>query len=288
MFTAVIRSRRTLPAIFSAGAAAIIVAPVWAAGISSWDGDSRSAARLVAGMTQTRDGKQIDRAGVEIRLAQGWKTYWRYPGDSGVPPHFDFSASENVKTVSVLWPAPQRFDDAEGATIGYKNNVVFPVQIERKEPEHPVILRMTLGYAICERLCIPVEARAEVAIDGKTAGNEAVIAAAEASVPSPQALRASAPLSIWNISRDAGAKPERVLVDVQAAADMPVTLFAEGPTPDWALPLPKPVQGAENPQLRRFEFPLDGLPSGASAKGAKLKLTAVSGAHAIETELRLD
>ena len=71
-----------------------------AADASSWDGDARSAVRLLAGSPLGVDGAL--RAGVEVRLATGWKTYWRYPGDSGVPPVFDFSKSENVKSVSIL------------------------------------------------------------------------------------------------------------------------------------------------------------------------------------------
>src|SRR5215813_6075025 len=91
-----------------------------AADSSSWDGDARSAVRLVAG-SRTSSGPL--RAGVEVRLADGWKTYWRYPGDSGVPPIFDFSKSENIKFASVLWPAPHRFSDGGGASIGYKGDV---------------------------------------------------------------------------------------------------------------------------------------------------------------------
>ncbi len=85
-----------------------------AADASSWDGDARSAMRLVAGSPLGADGSL--RAGVEIRLATGWKTYWRYPGDSGVPPVFDFSKSENIKSVSIVWPAPHRFTDDSGAS----------------------------------------------------------------------------------------------------------------------------------------------------------------------------
>src|SRR5215471_7085729 len=71
---------------------------------SPWDGDARSAVRLIAGSAVP--GKAV-RAGVEIRLKSGWHTYWRYPGDAGVPPRFDFTGSQNVKAVDVLWPAPQ-------------------------------------------------------------------------------------------------------------------------------------------------------------------------------------
>ena len=72
--------------------------------VSPWDGDARSAVRLIAGSAGT--GKVV-RAGVEIRLKSGWHTYWRYPGDAGVPPRFDFTGSQNVKAVDVLWAAPQ-------------------------------------------------------------------------------------------------------------------------------------------------------------------------------------
>src|SRR5215831_11014656 len=67
----------------------------WAADASPWDGDTRAGLRLVAG---TRPNDASARAGIEIKLAPGWKTYWRYPGDSGVPPRFDFAGSQNVKS----------------------------------------------------------------------------------------------------------------------------------------------------------------------------------------------
>ena len=92
---------------------------------SPWDGTQRAAVRLIAGAQ--RDG--VHHAGLEIRLAPGWKTYWRYPGDSGIPPRFDFSNSRNVKSVTVRWPAPQRLTDEGGTSIGYKHDVVFPLDV---------------------------------------------------------------------------------------------------------------------------------------------------------------
>jgi DsbC/DsbD-like thiol-disulfide interchange protein len=188
----------------------------------------------------------------------------------------------------VQWPAPQRFTDSEGSTIGYKSNVVFPLRIERRDNSRPVTLRVKLDYAICERLCIPVEAKAELPLGSATPASEPQVAAAEAAIPKPQALRTAAPLSIWNIIADLDAKPARVLVEVKAPADTPLTLFAEGPSPDWALPLPEPTGGGSDQGIKRFAVVLDGLPPGATAKGATLTLTAVSGGQAIETPVRLD
>src|SRR5512134_1370659 len=89
-------------------AAMVLPAPSASADVSAWDGDARAGVRLVSGGTKSDGGQSALRAGVEIRLAPGWKTYWRYPGDSGVPPRFDFSGSQNVKSVTVRYPAPQR------------------------------------------------------------------------------------------------------------------------------------------------------------------------------------
>ena len=64
-------------------------------------------------------------------------------------------------------------------------------------------------------------------------------------------------------------------------------LFAEGPTAQWALPLPEPVTGAPA-GLQRFVFALDGLPPGEKPDGAILRITAVSGDRAVEVAFRLD
>ncbi|MGD9921080.1 MAG: protein-disulfide reductase DsbD domain-containing protein [Pseudorhodoplanes sp.] len=266
-------------------AAMILPVPAAFSGSSEWDGDARAGMRVVAGGPKVEDGRALVSAGVEIRLAPGWKTYWRYPGDSGVPPHFDFAKSENVKSVQVAWPAPQRFADADGVIIGYKSNVMFPLRIEPKDAARPVVLRLALDYAICEKVCIPVQARGELTIKGGAKGSE--IEKAEQTVPRAQKLGADAPLSVKAVHRDNGAKPARVLVDVAAPHGSAVAVFAEGPTADWALPVPDKVDGAPA-GLQRFAFALDGLPPGVTAAGATLKLTAVAGTDAIETTFRLD
>ncbi len=127
-----------------------------AADASVWDGDSHSAMRLLAA---TPAGDTF-RAGIEVRLAPGWKTYWRYPGDSGVPPRFDFSKSDNVKSVAVLWPAPHRFTDESGASIGYKGHLLLPLHVVAADPKRPVTLRLSIDYAICENLCVPAKGAA--------------------------------------------------------------------------------------------------------------------------------
>ncbi|MET0868666.1 MAG: protein-disulfide reductase DsbD domain-containing protein [Pseudorhodoplanes sp.] len=253
---------------------------------SAWDGDTRAGIRLIGGAQVTEAGSTLLRAGAEIRLSPGWKTYWRYPGDSGVPPNFDFGKSENVKSVTVQWPAPQRIVDSEGITIGYKTGVVFPLNVVPLDPNKPVMLRMKLDYAICEKLCVPAQGQAELSI--KAGGTLAsAIAAAEKAVPRARELGADSPLAVKKVTREDGGKLPRILVDVAAPAGAKIDLFAEGPSQDWALPVPEMVEGAPA-GLQRFAFALDGLPPGANPKGAELKLTVVAGSEAIETTFRLD
>jgi DsbC/DsbD-like thiol-disulfide interchange protein len=252
-----------------------------AADVSRWDGDARSAVRLVAGSSASAAW----RAGVEIRLKPGWHTYWRYPGDAGVPPRFDFGGSQNLKQARVLWPAPQRIVEAGGSSIGYLGDVIFPLVIEAADPGKPVLLRLKLDYAVCEKLCVPAEASVELALAKESlraqASRDTALTAAQGRVPRKVALGEGSTLAIRSVRREPG-RP-RVLVDVAGAVD----LFAEGPTAHWALPLPAKIDGAPA-GLQRFAFELDGLPPGASAQGALITLTATTPEDAIEVTTRLD
>ena len=108
-------------------------------------------------------GKRL--AAVVVRLAPGWKTYWRVPGEGGLPPRFDFSGSENAKEVRVLWPAPKRYSSPlTGETIGYKDEVVFPLLVTPADPKKPVTLRLKMDYGVCGDMCIPVRAQREIAL----------------------------------------------------------------------------------------------------------------------------
>jgi DsbC/DsbD-like thiol-disulfide interchange protein len=266
-------------------AAASLSVPARAADASAWDGNAHAAARLIAGSP----GGAALRAGVEIRLAPGWKTYWRYPGDSGVPPRFDFSRSENVASVAVQWPAPHRFTDDGGNSIGYKGGVIFPLRVVAQDPQRPVKLKLALDYAICEKLCVPAAAAADLALAGPST-HEAALAAAEAKVPRRAALASGSGLAIRSVRREAAGEKPQIVVEVAAPPGASVDLFAEGPTPDWALPLPEPADRAgEAPgAVRRFTFALDGMPPGAKPDGATITLTAVAGEEAIEVPIRLD
>jgi DsbC/DsbD-like thiol-disulfide interchange protein len=248
---------------------------------SPWQRDGHSAVRLLAG---SRSGAVL-LGGIAFQLQPGWKTYWRTPGDSGVPPRFDFSKSENIEAVTILWPAPTKFDDgAGGHSMGYKNQIVLPLRIVAKNADKPVTLRAGINYAVCEKLCIPVEAIAELAFASVASTEDSALFAALDTVPKPASIGDPNPLTIRDVKRDGKSS---VLVDVATSDAREVSLFVEGPTPDWALPVPTLLEPSP-PGVKRFSFELDGLPPGAKPEGAALKLTLVGGDRAYEFNINLN
>ena len=125
---------------------------------SSWLDGYKSRTRLSAGVADTGNGSRLF-AFVEIELPEGWKTYWRNPGDAGgLPPTFDWSKSSNLAVATVLYPAPKLMTDKAGNTIGYKDRVVFPVEIKPKNADQAIDLALTLQFGICKDICVPAEA----------------------------------------------------------------------------------------------------------------------------------
>jgi len=264
------------------------VAATRAQDATTWQRDVHAEARLIAGAMVKTHSASFVRAGIEIRLDPGWKTYWRYPGDSGTPPTFDFAGSNNVKSATVLWPAPERFSDgAGGHAIGYLGEFVLPLRIMPADPARVSALNVKLKYAVCGTLCVPAGAKLTLSLSGN-GGDEGMLEKAEQRVPKRVALGPNGDaLAILSVHREPGGAHDCVVVEIAAPAGAPVDLFAEGPTPDWALPLPEPVDPGTGSK-RRFTFDLDGLPAGAQLKGAALTLTAVSGDVAIEVPVHLD
>jgi DsbC/DsbD-like thiol-disulfide interchange protein len=261
--------------------ALLLAGPAWAGDSSDWSLDIRSGARLIA--ASAPKGIEPYRAGVELRLDPGWHTYWRYPGDSGVPPRIDFDESDNLRDAKVLYPAPRGFTDETGTFIGYQDHVIFPVLVTPRDPAKPVKLKLDLFYAVCEKLCVPASGHADLVLaPGQTSGFDDAIAAAEKNVPR-QVTAQAAGVTVKRVS--GGPKP---LVAIDVATSDDIEIFAEGPTAEWALPIPKLAQGAPAGH-RQFSFALDGLPPGTDPKSPlQLTFTIVGRDRAVETTTHLD
>lgn len=108
-------------------------------------------------------------AGILVELEPEWKTYWRMPGDSGIPPQFDWAGSDNSAAIEVGFPVPRRFNDAGGETIGYHDQVVFPVFVKPEKLDAAVRLQLNMFFAVCKDVCIPAKAKAAGVLDASAA-----------------------------------------------------------------------------------------------------------------------
>jgi DsbC/DsbD-like thiol-disulfide interchange protein len=171
--------------------------------------------------------------------------------------------------------------------IGYTGDVMLPIAIVPQDVSKPVLLHLKLDYAVCEKLCVPAEGKAELLLTGGRSSQDAMLAAAAARIPRKVALGQGTALAIKSVRREAGGGRPRIVVDVAAPPGTTPVLFAEGPAPDWALPVPARIEGAPT-GLQRFTFDLDGAPPGAKYEGAAITLTAIAGDAAIEVATHLD
>lgn len=128
---------------------------------------------------------------LKLTLEDGWKTYWRAPGDAGIPPEINWKRSSNVGRVEITWPAPDVFDQNGLQSIGYKNQLVLPIEITPRNPAKPVRLQGEMDLGVCKDVCIPERLGFDHTLDAN-AGRHPAIAAALAQRPySAQEARVS-------------------------------------------------------------------------------------------------
>ena len=141
----------------------LLVIAVWVATIASLARAAESApfaseqvtARLLVAENGVAPGSGELSAGFEIVLAPGWKTYWRSPGEVGLPPQLDWSASENVADVELMYPVPQRFEAFGIQNVGYADEVVYPLRVRLERPGEAARLSAEATILVCEKICIP-------------------------------------------------------------------------------------------------------------------------------------
>ncbi|WP_316859379.1 protein-disulfide reductase DsbD domain-containing protein [uncultured Cohaesibacter sp.] len=229
------------------------------------------------------------KAGLEISLDEGWKTYWKVPGDTGLPPLFDTSQSTNVAKIDILWPVPKRFKQGDTQMLGYKEAIIFPILITPEDAQKPVTLVLDAQVGLCSELCIPFSADFSLTLDEETRHDPM----SELLIDRDMALVPGNPRDDFGISRIqrkmGGTSGDHLLItalipDGYGAKD----LFVEAPE-NWFLPLPRKV-GKEMRNDVTFSLPLEGLPKGTSPDGARLVITLTNGEEGVtqDIEVRTD
>jgi DsbC/DsbD-like thiol-disulfide interchange protein len=171
------------------------------------------------------DGTRM--AGLAIDLEPGWKTYWRAPGDAGIPPQINFEGSENVAKITLHWPAPEVFDSAGMRTIGYHGDLLLPIEITPEDPARPVILAAHAAIGICDQICVPVSLDLHASLSGQGSPDSHIKAALQAE---PKAISLPATCKTTPVS-DGVRLTARF--DLPAAMHAEATLFELRSTPVW-------------------------------------------------------
>ncbi len=250
------------------------------AAVGDWATGQKAEVRLLASGVGA-DGKLA--AGVEVALPEGWTTYWRNPGDAGIPPVFDFTASKNVGATEISYPVPTRQDDgADTVTNVYVGGVVFPVAIAIPDPSRPADVELTLHLGVCQQICVPEDVSLSLTVPAgeKDAAVEKQLAAARALVPG-----AAQPgkFALDSVIQSGGTERRPIFHFTGAVPDAEnAVLFVEGPD-DWAPYTPEYNPG-DKPGWD-VEFSRTGAKTPIA--GATFRVTIRSGSAAIEQTIGL-
>ncbi|MCL7463826.1 protein-disulfide reductase DsbD domain-containing protein [Phaeovulum sp. NW3] len=224
---------------------------------------------------QTPSGARM--AALRIALDDGWKTYWRAPGDAGIPPQFDFAGSQNVADITVHWPTPEVFDQNGMRSVGYDNELILPLEITPADPAQPIALAAGVDFGICHDVCVPVSVSLQADLAGPGAPDPAIRAAL---TERPQAFSGQARCTVEPIADG---------MRVTAAIDLPETgatpggediaLFELASTPVWISDSVSRREGALLVAMAEF-VPAEARPFALNP--ADLRITILSPARALE------
>lgn len=162
-----IRARSAIYAPLCAACISVASPSAHAQALAPGSGKDLTSLRLVAA-PGLENG--VYQAGVDITLAPGSHTYWKIPGEAGVPPVFTFNGSDNVASAVVRYPIPQRLSEEGITAFGYTGQVVFPVTVTPADRSRPARLHADVSYAVCGKICVPAHGEADITLQPRGQG----------------------------------------------------------------------------------------------------------------------
>jgi suppressor for copper-sensitivity B len=254
---------------------------------SSWFETDQGKVRLIAAQAAT-GGEATARLGLEFRLAEGWKVYWRSPGDAGLPPTIDWAGSTNLAAADIAWPAPQRFSAYGLETIGYEGAVVLPITAHLAKAGEGLSLRAALQYLTCKDICIPYDTVLTLGLPASGAAGGTASSSGQAALIDQFARMVpgdatAGGLQLTGSALTLGKTPTLELKLTAAAAPLAsLDAFVEGPA-GIGFGAPHTVRG--DATHATLTVPVSGDADVLkSLAGTKLRVTIVDGTRAIEAE----
>ncbi|WP_051242897.1 protein-disulfide reductase DsbD domain-containing protein [Stappia stellulata] len=224
-------------------------------------------------------------AALEIVLEPGWYTYWRFPGEAGLPTMADFGRSSGIAGARLSYPAPKRYDDGTSTSIIYKNRVVLPIDFRLEETDGTATLAADVLFGVCSDICVPAEASLSLDVPpvADTLPHRMAITSARLATPKPQG---DTPPRISRVKAGpADENGERTLtVEVAlAGGNLDADLFAQGADGSYN-EVPRLVERDGT----RAVYALSTHGLARTDDGRPLRLVLVNGAGAIHHDVDAD
>lgn len=268
-------SRIAAAAALSAGL--LMTSPVYAAS-SEWVETEGGRIRLSA-LSPAEDGSI--RAVLDVDLLPGWKTYWRDPGEAGVPPSIETEGSDNISSATIHFPAPERIKDAYSIWAGYDYPVLFPITLKQDDPGAASVLEAKIFLGICETICIPFQTSFTLEIDPEKPANafeKRLVTRAFNSLPEQSGD------GFEVVGKTVGEDGTLSLSIATPDQDENGELFVTGP-PGWRFDTPQIASHDGN--IVTYHVSVNRTPDGETLDGQPIGITVKASGRAMETELVL-
>ena len=125
---------------------------------SEWSQAEVSKVRLISPFTKNNNQNEFI-IGLQYKMEPGWKTYWKSPGDGGFAQDIIWEKSKNINSIEIEWPKPKSFEILGLNSIGYEDEVVFPLLVNIKDKSKITNIDISINYLTCKDICIPGNAR---------------------------------------------------------------------------------------------------------------------------------
>jgi len=123
---------------------------------------------------------------IRIDLEDGWKTYWRAPQGSGIPPILAVRRGGNIQDVELLFPKPNLYEEFGESVLGYMDAVTFPIVFNLENAKAETELNSRFSFAVCKDVCIPLNFSIETILSpDQSSGTSAVKTALNAGPTNP-------------------------------------------------------------------------------------------------------
>ncbi len=225
--------------------------------------------------------------GVRIEPRPGWKTYWRAPGESGLPPVFTFRVHDNADQPQILWPAPKRLMLQGLESYGYDGPVIFPFYVRPQDASKQIQLEVQVDYAVCLDICVPEQAVLHLILPPGAAHatpDREALQAALARVPHQQHEKSPYRIQTAYVQQNGA---QAILV-VQAEARQGFSapdMFADGPA-DLLFAAPQ-ISYLSNRRQADFRLAVTQLDPAQPLIGQTVTLTLADGEIAVEKQVKL-